>query len=59
MAQIKIKIPGLQENDGEGPIVIVGPNGSGKTKLGQKIAQINQVSAISAQRRTWGIVRLP
>lgn len=51
MAQIKID--GLSQLDGEAPIVIVGPNGSGKTQLAQKIASQNQVSAISAQRRTW------
>ena len=53
VAQIKINIPGFGESDGEGPIVILGPNGSGKTQLAQKIAQNNEVSAISAQRRTW------
>ena len=50
---INITIPGFKELDGDTPIVILGPNGSGKTKLAQKIAQVNQVSAISAQRRTW------
>ena len=47
MAQLKINIPGLGESDGEAAIVILGPNGSGKTQLAQKIAQNNQVSAIS------------
>ena len=59
MAQIKINIPGFGESDGEAPIVILGPNGSGKTQLAQKIAQSNQVSAISAQRRTWVDDSLP
>ncbi len=59
MTQIKIKIPGFGERDGETPIVILGPNGSGKTQLAQKIAQNNQVSAISAQRRTWVDDSLP
>jgi hypothetical protein len=53
VTQIKIKIPGSGEHDGEAPIVILGPNGSGKTRLAQKIAQSNEVSAISAQRRIW------
>jgi len=53
VAQIKINIPGFQDDDGEAPIVILGPNGSGKTKLAQKIARNNKASAISAQRRTW------
>ena len=59
MPKIKIKIPGFGENDDETPIVILGPNGSGKTRLAQKIAQTNQVSAISAQRRTWVDDSLP
>ena len=59
MAQIRIKIPGFQEHDGEAPIVILGPNGSGKTQLAQKLAERNQVSAISAQRRTWVDDSLP
>lgn len=45
--------------DGDGPILILGPNGSGKTQLARSIAQQNQVSAISAQRRTWVDDNLP
>ena len=59
MAQTKINIPGFGELDGETPIIILGPNGSGKTQLAQKIATMNQVSAISAQRRTWVDDNLP
>jgi len=59
VAQIKIDIPGFGENDDDTPIIILGPNGSGKTQLAQKIAQSNQVSAISAQRRTWVDDNLP
>lgn len=59
MAQLKINIPGFGESDGEAPIVILGPNESGKTQLAQKIAQSNKVSAISAQRRTWVDDSLP
>jgi ATPase subunit of ABC transporter with duplicated ATPase domains len=59
VAQTKINIPGFGESDEETPIVILGPNGSGKTQLAQKIAQSNQVSAISAQRRTWVDDNLP
>jgi ABC-type cobalamin/Fe3+-siderophores transport system ATPase subunit len=59
VAQIKVNIPGFGELDGEVPIVILGPNGSGKTQLAQRIAQTNQVSAISAQRRTWVDDNLP
>lgn len=59
MAQIKINIPGFGEHDSDRPIVILGPNGSGKTKLAQKISGNNQVSPISAQRRTWVDDSLP
>ncbi|HKZ41820.1 MAG TPA: ATP-binding protein, partial [Candidatus Hodarchaeales archaeon] len=59
MAYTKINIPGFGESDGEVPIVILGPNGSGKTQLAQKMTQSNQVSAISAQRRTWVDDSLP
>lgn len=59
MAQLRIQIPGFDELDGAGPIVILGPNGAGKTQLAQRIAQINQVSAVSAQRRTWVDDSLP
>ena len=60
MADIEINIPGFGEHvGGETAIVILGPNGSGKTQLAQKIAQTNQVSAVSAQRRTWVDDNLP
>lgn len=59
MANTKINIPGFGENDEDVSIVILGPNGSGKTQLAQKIAQNNKVSAISAQRRTWVDDTLP
>lgn len=53
MMSIKVDIPGFGEDEGTDPIVFLGPNGSGKTKLAQKIAKTGQVSAVSAQRRTW------
>jgi len=59
MACIKVNIPGYGDCDGEAAIVILGPNGVGKTKLAQRMAQSGQVSAISAQRRTWVNVSLP
>ncbi len=59
MTEIKIEIPGLGDIDGVSPVVILGPNGSGKTQLAQKIAGSNQVSAVSAQRRTWVDDSLP
>ena len=59
MVQRLINIPGLGEHPGDAPIVILGPNGSGKTKLAQQIAKSNQVGAISAQRRTWVDDSLP
>ena len=57
--KLTVNIPGFADHDGEAPIVILGPNGSGKTQLAQKIARNNQVSAISAQRRTWVDDNLP
>ncbi len=57
--QVKIKIPGYGECDSEAPIVILGPNGSGKTQLAQRLAGENPVSAISAQRRIWVDDNLP
>lgn len=59
MAEIGVNIPGYQVVSGAGPIVILGTNGSGKTKLAQSIAGNNQVSSISAQRRTWLDETLP
>jgi len=61
VTEIKINIPGFGEHVGDAPIVILGPNGSGKTQLAQKLAQTQtyQVSAISAQRRTWVDDSLP
>lgn len=59
MKQVIINIPGYKELDGDAPIVILGPNGSGKTQLAQKIAGNNPVSPISAQRRTWVNDQLP
>ena len=47
-----VSIPKYGEVEGNGPIVILGPNGSGKTKLAQQMAA-DTVAAISAQRRTW------
>jgi ATPase subunit of ABC transporter with duplicated ATPase domains len=59
MAQVLIEIPGHGKHEGDAPIVILGPNGSGKTQLAQKIATVQSVSAISAQRRTWVDDNLP
>jgi ABC-type molybdenum transport system ATPase subunit/photorepair protein PhrA len=59
MSDVNIAIPGFGEHGLETNIVILGPNGSGKTKLAQQIAQNNKVSAISAQRRTWVDDNLP
>ena len=59
MALITINIPEYGISESESPIVILGPNGSGKTKLAQKITSINKVNAISAQRRTWVDDSLP
>ncbi len=36
--------------DGTAPVVIIGPNGSGKTRFGRKIATMNEAEIISALR---------
>ncbi|MEP7098155.1 MAG: ATP-binding protein, partial [Dokdonella sp.] len=59
MTDITVGVPRLGQFGGAAPIVILGPNGSGKTQLAQQIAATNQVSAISAQRRTWVDDSLP
>lgn len=61
MAEVTVHVPELGDVHGSGPIVIVGPNGSGKTKLAQKLASDsrNSVSTIGAQRRTWVDDNLP
>ncbi|MBY0504126.1 MAG: AAA family ATPase [Bryobacteraceae bacterium] len=59
MAEVAIEIPGYGTQVGEAPIVLLGPNGSGKTQLAQKIARAQSVCAISAQRRTWVDDNLP
>src|SRR5688500_12430904 len=59
MAEITIKIPKQADVAGKAPIVILGPNGSGKTKLAQGISASNKVTAVSAQMRTWLDDQLP
>jgi energy-coupling factor transporter ATP-binding protein EcfA2 len=56
---IKVAIPEFGEDIGISPIVILGPNGSGKTKLAQRIAQDSRIITVSAQRRTWVDDQLP
>jgi len=59
MGRYMTSIPGFGESDEETPIVILGPNGSGKTQLAPKITASNKVTAVSAQRRTWLDDNLP
>jgi ABC-type cobalamin/Fe3+-siderophores transport system ATPase subunit len=59
VAQIKITVPGMGDLLGARPIVILGPNGCGKTQLAKRIASTNTVAAVSAQRRTWLDDNLP
>lgn len=56
---MQINIPGFGVVDGDGPIVIMGPNGSGKTRLALQISQNGNVTTAGAQRRTWVDDALP
>ena len=48
---MSILIPGIQEPIvGSGPIVIIGPNGVGKTQLGVAIVRSNDAERVSALR---------
>lgn len=59
MEDMTIDIPGFGPVEGKMPIIILGPNGSGKTRLAQQIARERDVTPISAQRRTWPSDGLP
>ncbi len=56
---IPIDFPGIALPDGSSPVVILGPNGSGKTRLAQQITRSGEWIAIGAQRRTWLNDQLP
>jgi predicted ATPase len=58
-AKFNFEIPGYGPHNDEHPVIILGPNGSGKTRLAQKIASKYEIAAISAQRRTWVDDSLP
>ena len=58
-SSIPITFSGVGPIDGAQPIVILGPNGSGKTRLAQQITQSGDWTAIGAQRRTWLDEQLP
>lgn len=53
MPKASITIPVVGQIDGEGPIVILGANGAGKTRLARELNPPGGVTTISAQRRTW------
>ena len=59
MVAIDIDVPGFGIVSGHTPIVILGTNGSGKTKLAQRIAANPAVTSVGAQRRTWVDDSLP
>ena len=45
-----IKIPDADQIGGTHPVVIIGPNGSGKTKFGAQLANTNNADLIGAIR---------
>lgn len=59
MTSASLNIPGIGERVYASPAVIIGPNGSGKTRFAQLVASHNNVSVVSAQRRTWVDDNLP
>jgi Protein of unknown function (DUF4435)/AAA domain, putative AbiEii toxin, Type IV TA system len=57
---IPITLPGAGLIEGSFPLIILGPNGSGKTRLAQQITTLaGDWTAIGAQRRTWLDDQLP
>jgi len=50
LAEVVIKISDGDELGGSQPLVIVGPNGSGKTRFGTSLAQSNNADHIGALR---------
>lgn len=50
MADFVIKLPDNREIRGSHPVVIIGPNGSGKTIFGAQVASKNNAELISATR---------
>jgi Protein of unknown function (DUF4435)/AAA domain, putative AbiEii toxin, Type IV TA system len=56
---IPITFPGAGLLEGAFPLIILGPNGSGKTRLAQQITSPGDWTAIGAQRRTWLDDQLP
>ena len=53
MPKASITLPVVGQIDGEGPVVILGANGAGKTRLARDLNPPGGVTTISAQRRTW------
>lgn len=53
MATTSVTLPVVGPIDGDGPIVILGANGAGKTRLARELHPPGGVTTISAQRRTW------
>src|SRR5258708_14219580 len=49
---IPINLPGSIQLTGTGPVVIVGPNGSGKTRFSTQLAQMNSAEIVSALRNS-------
>ncbi len=47
---IPVKLTADTAVDGSGPVVLIGPNGSGKTCLGVKMVDLNQADMVPALR---------
>lgn len=48
-----LKMPEGKEIPGSAPVVIIGPNGGGKTRLGVRIRAMNDADLIQATRKTY------
>ncbi len=58
-ANIPIRLESGEQIDGSGPVVVVGPNGSGKTRQARNITADAQVEIVNALRNTRVAPELP
>jgi energy-coupling factor transporter ATP-binding protein EcfA2 len=61
MPEIRLSLPGGETIDGESPVVIIGPNGSGKTRQARGITAVsgNAIEFVNALRNTRVATEIP